>query len=176
MFLAEWQATQPQIPTLTGHWQTDCLLQHLGEDQTGDSQKETHQCYIQGVPKPQSAHVGGFQQFRCQCVCVCVEIQFYARMKHISTLVLSIWSQLQASDCHSTSVNNQHYLLLSCQHAGTGTCENHPSCFSLLSELPFDWEMQMISYSVTCSLDHSSGAVFLSTVTKNLRKLSHLSF
>lgn len=27
--------------------------------------------------------------------------------------------------------------------------------------------MQTISYSVTCSLDHSSGAVYLSTVTKN---------
>jgi len=72
MFLAEWQATQAQITPLTGHWQTECLLQHLGEDQTGDSQKETHQGYTEGVPKPQSAHVGRFQQFRCQCVCVCV--------------------------------------------------------------------------------------------------------
>jgi len=72
MFLAEWQAMQAQIPPLIGHWQTDCILQDLGEDQRGDSQKGTDQVYMEGVLKPPIADVGGFQQFRCQCVCVCV--------------------------------------------------------------------------------------------------------
>jgi len=50
----------------------------------------------------------------CACVRVCVWIQCYATLKHISTLVLSICSQLQASDCHSASHNNQHFVLLYC--------------------------------------------------------------
>jgi hypothetical protein len=105
MFLAEWQAMQAQIPPLIGHWQTDCPLQHLGEDQTGNSQKETHQGY---PSKSRCRKVSTIQ------VPVCVEIKCYARLKHISTIVLTICSQLQASDCHSTSLNNQHYVLLYC--------------------------------------------------------------
>jgi hypothetical protein len=35
-FWAEWQATHAHIPPLIGHWQADCPLQHMGEDQTGD--------------------------------------------------------------------------------------------------------------------------------------------
>ena len=58
-----------QIPPLIGHWQTDCPLQHLGEDQTGDSQNETHQGYMEGVSKPQSAER---ERERGVCVCVCV--------------------------------------------------------------------------------------------------------
>jgi len=69
MFLAEWQATQAQIPPLIGHWQTDCLLQDLREDQRGDSQKGTDQGYMEGVLKSPIADVRGFQQFRCQCMC-----------------------------------------------------------------------------------------------------------
>jgi hypothetical protein len=46
MFLAEWQATHAQISPLIGHWQTDCLMEHLGVDQTGDSQKGTDQGYM----------------------------------------------------------------------------------------------------------------------------------
>jgi len=109
-----------QIPPLIGHWQTDCLLQHLGEDQTGNRMRHIRATWRVFQNLKVQMLVGFNSSGACVCVrvraharvCVCVGIQCYATLKHISTLVLSICSQLQASDCHSASHNNQHFVLL----------------------------------------------------------------
>jgi len=77
-FLAEWQAMQAQIPPFIAHWQTDCLLQDLGEDQRGDkSEGDTS-----------GLHGGCSETSKCRCwrvstvqMPVCVEIQCHERLK-----------------------------------------------------------------------------------------------